>query len=68
MFRRVGNMKPEEVFTRTVFGLIMIASAFFGWGRWVMLVLGVLFLISAYQGFCLTCVLYKLFTQDKKNS
>ncbi len=61
MFRRVGNMKPEEIFTRTVFGLIMIGSAFVSWGKWVVLVLGICFLISALQGFCITCVIYKKF-------
>ncbi|MCA9407663.1 MAG: DUF2892 domain-containing protein [Candidatus Omnitrophica bacterium] len=59
--RRVKNMPPEEIFTRTVFGVIMIACAFVSWGRWVTGVLGVLFLISASQGFCVTCVLYKKF-------
>lgn len=68
MFRRISNMPPEEVFTRTVFGLIMIAAAFVSWGRWVTLVLGVLFLISAFQGFCITCVFYKRFLGKKKES
>ena len=57
--RRIQNMKPEERFTRTVFGVIMILSAFIGWGKWVILVLGVLFLISAWQGYCVTCEMYK---------
>lgn len=61
MFRRVGNMKPEEIFTRTVFAAIMIGAFFVPWGRWVTLVLGVLFLISALQGFCITCVIYRKF-------
>jgi len=61
MFRRIGTMKPEEVFTRTVFGLIMIGAAFVSWGRWVTFTLGILFLISAFQGFCLTCFLYRKF-------
>ncbi len=59
MFRRVGQMKPEEVFTRTTFAVLLIGSSFFPWGRWVALILGILFLISALQGFCLTCWLYK---------
>jgi hypothetical protein len=59
-------MPPEEVFTRTVFGIIMIASAFVSWGRWVMLVLGVLFLVSAFQGICLTCVFYRKFLKSSK--
>lgn len=61
MFRRVGQMKPEEIFTRTVFAVVLIGSSFFPWCRWVALVLGILFLISALQGFCLTCWLYKKF-------
>lgn len=56
---RINNVKPEERFTRTVFGVIMIVSAFISWGKWVTLVLGVLFLISAWQGYCVTCELYK---------
>ena len=55
------NMPPEEVFTRTLFGLIMILAAFVSWGKWVVFVLGILFLISAFQGFCLTCWLYGRF-------
>jgi len=59
--KRVNNMPPEECFTRTLFGVIMVLSTFVGWGKWVTFVLGILFLISASQGFCLTCVLYKKF-------
>ena len=54
-------MPPEEVFTRTLFGIIMIAAFFVSWGRWVTLVLGIMFLISAVQGVCLTCVFYRKF-------
>ncbi|MFT5169570.1 MAG: hypothetical protein ACI9E5_000778 [Candidatus Omnitrophota bacterium] len=61
MIRRVSNMKPEEIFTRTVFAFIMIGATFFTWGKWVTCILGVLFLISAMQGFCITCVIYKKF-------
>ena len=67
MFHRVGNMKPEEIFTRTVFGCVMIGAFFFSWGRWITLVLGVLFIISALQGFCITCVVYKKFFEKKEN-
>ncbi|MBP9854921.1 MAG: DUF2892 domain-containing protein [Candidatus Omnitrophica bacterium] len=67
MFRRMSQMPAEEVFTRTFFGVVLILSAFISWGRWITLVLGILFLLSAYQGFCLTCYLYKKFVQ-KKNS
>ena len=68
MFRRVGTMKPEEVFTRTVFGLMMILAAFISWGRWVTFCLGVLFLISALQGFCITCYLYRKFSKKDENT
>jgi len=56
---RINNMKPEERFTRTVFGVIMIGAAFFSWGKWVVAVLGGLFLISAWEGYCVTCEMYK---------
>lgn len=65
MFRRHSQMPPEEVFTRTVFGVVLILAAFISWGRWVSFILGILFLISAFQGFCLTCYLYKKFAQKK---
>jgi hypothetical protein len=68
MFRRIGTMKPEEVFTRTLFGVILIGASFVSWGHWVSLILGVLFLISAFQGFCLTCFLYRKFVGQDKNS
>lgn len=57
--RRINNMPEEERFSRTLFGLIMIGAAFVSWGKWVVFVLGILFLVSAWQGFCLTCELYK---------
>lgn len=61
MQKKASNMPPEECFTRTLFGAIMIGATFVSWGKWVTLVLGVLFLISASQGVCLTCVWYKKF-------
>ncbi len=57
--RRINNMPPEERFSRTLFGVIMIVAAFVHWGKWVVLVLGVLFLISAWEGYCATCEFYK---------
>ena len=56
---RISNMPEEERFTRTLFGVIMIGSVFVGWGKWVIFVLGVLFLISAWLGYCATCEAYK---------
>jgi hypothetical protein len=61
MFRRTSTMPPEEVFTRTLVGCILIGSSFFSWGRWVSLALGILFLTSVLTGVCLTCILYKKF-------
>lgn len=59
--QRTGQMPPEEVFSRLLFGLVLVGSCFFSWGRWVAGVLGLLFVISALSGFCLTCWLYKKF-------
>ena len=56
---RKNNMPTEERFTRTVFGVILILSACVSWGKWVALILGILFLISAWQGYCVTCAWYK---------
>ena len=55
----VNTMPEEERFTRTFFGVMMILCAFVGWGKWVILVLGVLFLLSAWLGYCATCEAYK---------
>lgn len=65
MFRRISQMPQEEVFTRTLFGVILIGSFFFSWGKYVALILGILFLISAYQGICLTCMFYKKYFKNK---
>ena len=62
---RVNNLSPEDRFTRTVFGVIMIASVFVSWGRWITMVLGILFLISAWQGYCVTCEMYKKYQKTK---
>lgn len=56
---RINNMPEEERFTRTLFGVIMMGSALVGWGKWVVFVLGFLFLVSAWQGYCATCEAYK---------
>ena len=65
MIRRIGTMPEEEVFTRSLFGVILIMATFISWGKWVSFILGILFLISAYQGICLTCILYKKFIMKK---
>ena len=56
---RINNMPPEERFSRTLFGVIMIAAAFVGWGKWVVLVMGALFILSSWLGYCATCETYK---------
>lgn len=56
---RVNTMPEEERFTRSFFGVIMILCAFVSWGKWVILTLGVLFLLSAWLGYCATCEAYK---------
>jgi hypothetical protein len=61
--RRINNMPEEERFSRTFFGIVMILAAFFSWGKWVICVLGVLFIFSAWQGYCATCELYKKMTR-----
>lgn len=53
------NINPEDRFTRTLFGIIMIISSFIIWGKWVTFVLGILFLISAKQEYYVTCAVYK---------
>ena len=62
---RIKYIPPEDRFTRTVFGVIMILAVFVSWGKWVVFVLGVLFLISAWLGYCATCELYKKLNKNK---
>lgn len=57
--RRMNNMPPEERFSRTLFGVVLIFAALISWGKWIAFILGILFLISAWQGYCATCELYK---------
>jgi len=59
-------MPPEERFSRTLFGVIMILSAFVSWGKWVILVLGILFLVSVQLGYCATCEMYKKLNKSKQ--
>ncbi|MBU0460343.1 MAG: DUF4395 domain-containing protein [Nanoarchaeota archaeon] len=54
-----SNLPPKFRFTRVVFGVIMIAALFFSWGKYVVAVLGILFLISATFGYCITCQIYE---------
>lgn len=60
------NMAPEEVFTRSLFGIIMMGAAFVGWGKWITFILGFLFIISALQGYCVTCAIYRWMAARKK--
>jgi len=57
------NIPPEDRFSRALFGVILTTAVFYSAGKWVAFTLGVLFLISAIQGFCLTCYLYKKFAK-----
>ena len=61
----IRNMLPEEIFTRALFGAIMVLAAFVPWGKWVTMVLGLLFLLSACRGYCVTCVLFKKFRKNQ---
>ncbi|MCA9408755.1 MAG: DUF2892 domain-containing protein [Candidatus Omnitrophica bacterium] len=62
---KINNLKPEERFTRILFGLIMILAVLVDWGKWVVMVLGILFLISAREGHCVTCEIYKKFHNSR---
>ena len=53
------NLPARYRFTRTLFGIIMILALFFAWGKYVVAILGFLFLVSAATGFCSTCWLYQ---------
>ena len=61
-------MNNSTKFTRTVFGIIMIVALFFSWGKYVVVILGILFLISAATGFCITCIIYDKIWGCKKCS
>jgi len=43
-------LTPTERAGRTIAGVVMIGAAFFDGGRWVVAMLGALFLISAWLG------------------
>jgi hypothetical protein len=53
-----NNMPKNYRFTRTIFGIIMISAIFYPQGKYVVAVLGALFILSAFNGFCITCWLY----------
>lgn len=59
------KIPSEDRYARAFFGLIMTTAVLYSWGKWVTFILGILFLISASQGFCLTCYLYKRFQKSK---
>ena len=59
------NIPPEDRFSRALFGVILTTAAFYSAGKWVAFVLGILFLLSASQGFCWTCYLHRKFFQRK---
>ena len=53
------SLPREEVVSRTIFGVLLILSLFVSWGKWINLVLGVLFILSALKGGCVLCSFYK---------
>jgi len=62
-------MPPEERFSRTLFGLVMIGAFWVSWGKWMVMALGALFLISAWQGCrCVMCELYRWFKGEKSGN
>jgi len=62
---KINNLKSEERFTRILFGVIMVAAVFVSWGKWAVFILGILFLLSAREGYCVTCELYKKAHKNK---
>ena len=62
---RISNMPPEERFTRAFVGTVLVVSSFFVRGKWVALVLEILFLASEWNGFCLTCEVYRKFNNKQ---
>jgi uncharacterized iron-regulated membrane protein len=59
--KREKNLPAKFRFTRTVFGVIMILAVFFSWGKYIVAILGFLFIISAITGYCVTCKIYEKF-------
>lgn len=59
-------MSPEERFTKTLFGTILIVAFFINGGKWIVLGMGVLFLVSAAWGICWSCHLKKLLGRKTK--
>jgi hypothetical protein len=59
------NIPPEDRFSRALFGVILVTAVFYSAGKWVAFGLGILFLLSASQGFCWTCHLHRKFFQRK---
>jgi hypothetical protein len=58
-------MRPEERFSKILFGVLLILAFFVSWGKWLVLGLGIVFLISAAWGICWTCKLKKFLGQRK---
>ena len=56
--KKIKNLPGSYRFTITLFGIIMITALFYNSGKYVVAILGVLFLISAATRFCLTCFIY----------
>lgn len=66
MMIRVNTMPPEERLARTVFGVVMVGAAFVSWGKWIVFMLGIMFLLSAWLGYCSLCEAgRKIFNKNK---
>jgi hypothetical protein len=48
-------MPTDERFSKFLFGALLISSFFVSWGRWLALLLGVLFIASSIYGLCVSC-------------
>lgn len=48
-------MSIQERISKIFFGVLLILSFFVQYGRWIALILGVVFLASALYGFCYKC-------------
>ncbi|MFX1511244.1 MAG: DUF2892 domain-containing protein [Promethearchaeota archaeon] len=59
------EISNRDRFTRAVFGIILIISFFFSWGIYAALILGILLIVSALTGLCITCYVYQRVFEKK---
>ncbi len=48
-------MPTHERFSRFLFGILLVVSFCVPWGKWIAVVIGVLFVASALNGLCIGC-------------